>query len=136
MILVDTGPLIALCDPRDSRHAESVAQLQALSRGTFALCEPVITEAWFLLEAAALRRRLDALVRDVPFPAWVPAKPDPFRREVLAWLARYSDQEPDWADGCLVLASAHLRAAKVWTYDSEFTAKWRRPDGTRVPLAT
>ncbi len=136
MILVDTGPLVALCDPQDSRHEESVAELQVLSRGAFALCEPVMTEAWFLLRAAPLRRRLATLVTEVPFLTWFPGKLDSFRREVLDWLERYSDQEPDWADGYLVAASAHVRAGKIWTYDSEFTRKWRRTDGSRVPLAT
>ncbi len=113
-----------------------MAELQTLSRGTFALCEPVMTEAWFLLRAAPLRRRLDALVTDLPFLTWVPGKPDAFRREVLYWLERYADQEPDWADGYLVVASAHARTGKIWTFDSEFIRKWRRSDGSRVPLAT
>ena len=135
MILVDTGPLLALCDPKDSQHGKAVAEMERLSRFPLAVCDPVMSEAWYLLRTVTLRRRLDTFVAQVPLLVWVPEDPELFRREVLDWLERYADQEPDWADGFLVVAAAQERASKVWTFDSEFRTIWRRPDGSHVPLA-
>jgi hypothetical protein len=50
-------------------------------------------------------------------------------------LLEYSDHEPDWADGCIAVLSGRNTALKIWTYDREFGTTWRRPDGTRIPLA-
>lgn len=135
MILIDTTPLVALCDHRDALHRRAVADFDRLGRRMMVLCEPVLTEAWFLLDTVPLRARLDALIAGLAPSAWAPPRPEAFRRDVLDWLARYAEHEPDWADGCLVVASATNRRARVWTYDTEFRTTWRRPDGSRVPLA-
>ena len=55
--------------------------------------------------------------------------------EVFDWLAKYADQEPDWADGCLAVLSGRHKDLRIWTYDREFRTTWRRPDGTAIPLA-
>jgi predicted nucleic acid-binding protein len=58
-----------------------------------------------------------------------------FWMEVLDWLAKDADHEPDWADACLAVLSGRDRKLKIWTYDREFQTTWRRPDGTAIPLA-
>ena len=58
-----------------------------------------------------------------------------FWLDVLDWLSKYSDHEPDWADGCLAVLSGRDARLKVWTYDREFRTTWRRPDGTAIPMA-
>ena len=64
----------------------------------------------------------------------VPAQQDhQFVLDVFAWLEKYADQEPDWADGCLALLSER-DGVKVWTYDREFRT-WRRRNGTAIPMA-
>lgn len=135
MILIDTGPLVALCDKRDGRHRATIAALSALLPDRFTLCESVLTEACFHLprhqQRQRLRRWLDEL--DVT-PAPVEADPD-FRSDAFAWLAQYEEHEPDWADACLAVLSAREAGAKVWTYDREFTTTWRRLDGSAIPLA-
>jgi hypothetical protein len=55
--------------------------------------------------------------------------------EVLGWLLKYADHEPDWADGCIAVLCGRDRRLKVWTYDREFRTTWRRPDGTAIPMA-
>jgi len=55
--------------------------------------------------------------------------------EVLDWLVKHADHEPDWADGCLAVLSGRDKDLKVWTYDREFRTTWRRPNGTAIPLA-
>jgi hypothetical protein len=58
-----------------------------------------------------------------------------FWLEVLDWLAKYADHEPEWADACLAVLSGRDSGLKVWTYDREFRTTWRRPDGSTIPLA-
>jgi len=48
MTLVDTGPLIALFDPKDSQHIHCQAILQILNE-TLISTVPVLTEAFHLL---------------------------------------------------------------------------------------
>ena len=54
--------------------------------------------------------------------------------QVFDWLMRYRDHDPDWADAYLAVVAGTDRQFKVWTYDREFRATWRRPDGTPIPL--
>lgn len=48
MILVDTGPLIALFDPKDHQHHHCQSILQTLDE-TLITTTPVLTEAFHLL---------------------------------------------------------------------------------------
>lgn len=135
MTLVDTGPLVALCDARDPYHRRAVRHLRDLSATSFATCEAVIAEACFHLAHEAQRLRLRALLERLEV-AFLPARPDPrFRSDVFDWLLKYADHEPDWTDGCLAVLCGRDAAARVWTYDREFGTTWRRPDGGAIPLA-
>ena len=70
------------------------------------------------------------------------AKPIPimyeldFLLEVLDWLTKYADHEPDWADACLAVLSGRQKNLKVWTYDREFRTTLRRPNGVAVASAS
>jgi predicted nucleic acid-binding protein len=135
MILIDTGPLVALCDAGDSLHAATREDLRKLARQQFLVCGPVIVEACFHLPHRPQRERLARLIEDLPA---APASLRPEREmwgEVFAWLGKYAEHEPDWADGYIAVLSQTDRRAKVWTYDREFASIWRRPDGTKIPLA-
>jgi predicted nucleic acid-binding protein len=134
VILFDTGPLVALCDPRDRYHREAVAHLTELSPAPFRTCEAVLVEACFHLPHCRQRERLFAVVTELGIDALSTDDPD-FRDEVFAWLVKYGDHEPDWADGCLAVLSEWEPRVKVWTYDREFRTTWRRPDGSLVPMA-
>ena len=133
MILVDTTPLVALCHARDSRHRAAMKHLQGLARAELITCDAVLAEACFLLPHRVQRQRLRAVLdelRIAPLPTdagvWF---------EVLGWLLKYADHEPDWADGCIAVLCGRDRRLKVWTYDREFRTTWRRPDGTAIPMA-
>jgi predicted nucleic acid-binding protein len=134
-ILIDTTPLVALCDARDEKHRVAVKHLESLGSSEFAVCDAVLTETCFHLPYRSQRQRLRALLDDLavqPVPA---ANESGFRLDVLDWLTKYADHEPDWADGCLAVLSGRDKGAKVWTYDREFRTTWRRPNGTVIPLA-
>jgi len=146
VILIDTTPLVALCDSRDEYHGRAVEHLKALvapkgrqsgrrDEARFATCDGVITEACFHLPHAVQRRRLQALLDELRVVV-LPDQPDAaFRDQIFDWLVKYGEHEPDWADGCLAVLSGRDPAARLWTYDREFRTTWRRPDGSRIPLA-
>ena len=134
MIAVDTGPLVALCDPRDRRHANAVTHLTRLASAGLRVCEAVLVETCFHLPLLAQRHRLRALLTELRIDELPTEGPD-FRAEVLAWLIKYGEHEPDWADGCLAVLCGRDPTLKVWTYDREFRTTWRRPDGRAIPMA-
>jgi predicted nucleic acid-binding protein len=135
VVLVDTGPLVALCDARDSKHRAAVRHLEALAAEGLAACDAVLTESCVHLPHRSQRLRLRALLIELPIePIAVDRQPGA-RLEVLDWLLKYADHEPDWADAWLAVLSSREKYSKVWTYDREFRSIWRRPDGSAIPLA-
>jgi len=136
VILIDTTPLVALCDPRDGLHATALADLDRVAKRPVVLCEAVLTEACFLLSHPVQRARLERLIVAIGLTPLIVEDEAALRLEVFAWLARYAEHQPDWADGYLAVVSERQKGARVWTYDREFRTTWRRPKGTRIPLAT
>jgi predicted nucleic acid-binding protein len=135
MIVIDTGPLVALCDARDSKHRLAVRHLESLASNPLATCDAVLTEACFHLPNPSQRHRLEALLRELDIDP-VPATGDAdFWADTFRWLAKYADHEPDWADACLAVLSGRDRQIRIWTYDREFRTTWRRPNGTAISLA-
>lgn len=135
MILIDTTPLVAVCDARDSKHRMALKHLELLASDEFAVCDAVLTEACFHLPHRNQRQRLRALLRDLSVQPIPIMYEQDFFLDVLDWLAKYADHEPDWADACLAILSGRDKNLKVWTYDREFRTTWRRPNGTVIPLA-
>ena len=62
MILVDTGPLVAMIDPRDSLHRRSRADLAKLADPSLMVTMPVLTEAFFHLSTRVARRKLRSVL--------------------------------------------------------------------------
>jgi predicted nucleic acid-binding protein len=135
VILIDTTPLVAVCDARDTKHRMALKHLELLASDEFAVCDAVLTEACFHLPHRNQRQRLRALLRDLSVQPIPIMYEQDFFIEVLDWLAKYADHEPDWADACLAILSGRDKNLKVWTYDREFRTTWRRPNGTVIPLA-
>jgi predicted nucleic acid-binding protein len=135
VILIDTTPLVALCDPHDGLHSKALADLDRVAKRGVILCEPVLTEACFLLSHPTQRARLERVIVEIRMMPLAVKDEMELRLEVFRWLARYAEHEPDWADGYLAVVSERQREARVWTYDREFRTTWRRPRGTRISLA-
>ena len=135
MILIDTTPLVALCDPRDSLNRTALKHLKILARSPFAICEPVLTEVCFHLPALAQRSRLQQTLEALDVLPVSVDDAQSFRKEVFDWLKKYGDHEPDLADGYLAVLCERDRRYKVWTYDVEFRTLWRKPDGSVIPMA-
>lgn len=117
MILMDTGPFVALFDPRDDAHAQARALLAAV-REPLVTTVPVLTEAFHLLDpatqgAAALRSFLGrAGVR-----TWFLTEPSLAR--ALELMKRYADRPMDLADASLVAAAEALRTTTIFTIDRD-----------------
>lgn len=120
MILVDTGPLVALFDPRDHDHAPARRLLETL-RSPLVTTVAVLTEAFHLLQPAsrgaeALREFIDARGLGV----WFMDAALLSRAFVL--MRRYADHPMDLADASLVTAAEALRTTSVFTLDrSDFS---------------
>ena len=135
MILVDTGPIVALCDARDAKHRLSVTQLTALPREGLRACDAVLTEACFHLPHPSQRRRLQGLIRELDIqPVGLGTEASAWD-DVFDWLVKYGDHQPDWADAWLAVLSGSDRRALLWTFDREFRTTWRRLDGSAIPVA-
>ncbi len=133
-VLVDTGPLVALCDARDRLHSRATAELDRLT-GPLFLGLPNLTEACFLLPDPGLRRRMSALLEREVLQLAAPRNGDEMTRRTLKWLARYAEHAPDFADGFLTCWAESDASLSVWTFDREFSTLWRTLSGKKIRLA-
>jgi predicted nucleic acid-binding protein len=135
VILLDTAPVVALCDQRDALNRRALGDLDRLARAPLVLAAPVLTETCFLLPHRSQRERLRRFCAEFSVKPYRSEDETQLWFEVFDWLLRYAEHGPDWADGYLAVVSGRERRSRVWTYDREFRTTWRRPDGTRIPLA-
>lgn len=120
MILLDTGPIVALFDPKDGAHKRARVTLQSI-REPLVTTVAVLTEAFHLLDpgsqgAAALRAFVSG------GGARVFELSDEKLWRAFELMQTYSDQPMDLADASLVVAAESLRTTRVFTLDrSDFT---------------
>jgi predicted nucleic acid-binding protein len=123
VILTDTGPLVALFNPRDGDHRGS-RDLLARLKGPLVTTTPVLTEAFHLLDprsrgAAALREFIAARGVGVWFmDASTLAR-------AFELMQKYADHPMDFADASLVTAAEALRATSVFTLDRTDFSSYR-----------
>jgi len=131
VVLVDTGPLVALLDRSDSGHAWAVKVFKEL-RPPLLSCEAVLAEAWHLLgdsgpsRPALAQLHASGIIRVAfDFETEAPA--------IWRLLEKYADVPMDYADACMVrMAELHPRA-QVWTMDDDFRV-YRRNGRQAIPL--
>ncbi len=117
-ILIDTGPIVALCNHHDRYHHAVMRQLNELSPPLLT-CEAVVTEACFLVDKH--NKRADAVLEllENGFMAISPV----VRQEiptVRALMRKYADVPMSFADACLVrMAELHDDSA-ILTLDADF----------------
>ena len=132
-VLVDTGPVAALLDRRDTHHDWAKQQIAHL-RHPLVSCEAVISEAFFLL--APVRggtSTLAGLLRD----QLVRVDPDfsycDHSEEILDNMERYKNVPMSFAAACLVRMTEMERDSLVFTTDRAFLT-YRRNRRERIPL--
>ena len=117
--IVDAGPLVAFFDRRDRHHPWAKAILEPI-RTALMTCEPVITEACFLLHRnlpGADRDLLNSLSQGrlvAPFALGDEAA------AVAALMDRYANVPMSLADACLVRMAELHPGARVLTLDGDF----------------
>ncbi len=116
--ILDTGPLVAFLDADDQYHRWAVEQFRSLPPN-FITCEPVLTEAFFLLSfSAAAVNGVASLIRDGQIEL-----PFHFSDEVTAvtaLISRYRQVPMSFADACLVRMAELNHNAAVLTLDGDF----------------
>ena len=108
-VLLDTGPLVALCDARDSTHRMALRHLESFAAHKFLVSDAVLTETCFHLPHQNQRQRLRALLHDLTVQPLPVADKSEFWFEVLDWLVKYAEHEPDLADAWLSVLAGRQR---------------------------
>jgi len=126
--LLDTGPLVSFLAAGLKHHAWAVEQWKRL-RPPLLTCEPVLTEAAFLLkregrDADALWALLERGVIRVA----IAVKDE--QADLRALMRRYRNRPMSLADACLVRLSEIHADGEVLTLDSDF--RIYRRHGNRV----
>ena len=127
MIVVDTGPLVALFDATDHSHAGCRRILSRLD-DRLATTLPVLTEAFHLLQPRA--RRVSGLIdfiRDGG-AAVVPLERDGLSR-CFDLMQRYADIPMDFADASIVAAAEQMGTDRIFTLDHKHFGIYRLARG-------
>jgi predicted nucleic acid-binding protein len=121
MMLVDTGPLVALFDPQDAQHERCTRALREI-REPIVTTAPVLTEAFHMLGPASIGAdRLRDFIDAGGMSVWFFDRSSLTRAFEL--MESYADHPMDLADASLVAAAEMLGAKRVFTIDrSDFGA--------------
>jgi predicted nucleic acid-binding protein len=115
VILVDTGPLVALFDPADPLHARSVDSLNTFAEA-LGTTLPVLTEAFHLLTPGSVgAQRLMEFIEDAGMIVWY--LDDASLTRAFELMHRYASVPMDFADATLVAAAEASDTRKVFTID-------------------
>ncbi len=129
MILVDTGPLVALFDPKDRQHDRCRRALEGI-REPIQTTTPVLTEAFHMLGPNSLgSNRLREFVLEGGLSVWFLDRVALVRAFELMEL--YSDHPMDLADASLVAAAESIGTRKVFTVDRNDFETYRVRRGHR-----
>lgn len=130
-IIVDTGPLVAYLNRRDRWHPWVVDQMAALAP-PLVTCEPVVTEACFLVHRAGgspaeLLRKIAQRSLEIGINIEDDAS------AIQSLMERYADTPMSLADACLVRLSERLPDCRLFTLDTDFQ-HYRRNGRQVIPL--
>ena len=129
MILVDTGPLVALFDPRDAAHPSCRRTLQRI-RESLRTTIPVLTEAFHMLSPSSrgADRLREFIMRGGVGVFFLDA---PGLVRCFELMEQYADQPMDLADASLVVAAESYGTRRVFTVDRRDFEAYRVRRGHR-----
>ena len=129
MILVDTGPIVALFDPADESHCACLDVLKSITE-PLGTTTPVLTEAFHLLTPGSIGcSNLARYVRDGGLSVWF-LGPETLDR-AFEVMDAYGDRPMDLADASLVVMAEAEHLHKVFTIDRADFATYRIQGGHR-----
>lgn len=124
LLLVDTGPLVALASKRDRAHERCTDFLKTY-RGRLLTTWTVLSEFSHLAPGATAA---------LPLYQWIGRGGLdilPLGRDELVntidWIERYADRPIDLADASLVVAALKTGCTNVWTLDRDDFETYRLP---------
>jgi predicted nucleic acid-binding protein len=130
VILIDTGPLVALVEADDQHHEEYVDCLKSL-REPLATVWPPLVEAWYLL--GDIPRGQEAVWEMLERGAVQLLRLDladvPRMRELMS---KYAERPMDLADAALVRVAERDGIRKIFTVDRGDFAVYRLHGRTRL----
>jgi predicted nucleic acid-binding protein len=130
LILVDTGPFVALFDPRDGEHERCSAELRLVHQ-PLVTTVAVLTEAFHLLPARTKgAANLRIFIRRGGVSLWFMDATSLQRS--LDLMDEYGDHPMDLADASLVAAAEALRTRKIFTLDRSDFSTYRLRRGRTV----
>jgi len=129
MILVDTGPLVALFDPADGDHTGCVHRLARIEEP---MCTtiPVLTEAFHLLSPGSIgsQRLMDFVTGHGLHVGFLD---DGALTRAFELMVRYADHPMDLADASLVVLAETLKLRRIFTIDRDDFTTYRIKRGHR-----
>jgi uncharacterized protein len=129
MILVDTGPFVALFDPKDKHHARCRKTLSTI-REPVCTTTPVLTEAFHILQPDSQGSdRLRDFVLKGGMKVWELG--DKSLHRTFELMELYRDRPMDLADASLVVAAEALETRKIFTIDRNDFQAYRIRRGHR-----
>ncbi len=130
MILLDTGPIVALFDPADESHLPCTDILKSIVE-PLVTTTPVLTEAFHLLSPGSKgAANLIHFISDGGLAVWF-LSPDTLDR-AFELMREYADHPMDLADASLVVMAETENVHKVFTIDRGDFAAYRIKRGHRL----
>jgi predicted nucleic acid-binding protein len=129
MTLVDTGPLVALFDPKDSEHERCSSTLGSIA-GPLATTIPVLTEAFHTLPPDSMgSQALREFVQENGLTIWFSDQLS--LQRIFELMEQYSDHPMDMADASLIAAAEILETRRILTLDRRDFSTYRIRKGHR-----
>ena len=130
MILLDTGPVVALFDPKDVSHPRCREVLKTLPE-PLVTTVPVLTEAFHVLSPSS--QGADGLrdfIASGGATVWLLDGPALLRAFEL--MEQYADHPMDLADASLIVAAEALATTRIFTIDRQDFQTYRVRRGHRA----
>ena len=124
VLLVDTGPLIALANKQDKFHLSCTEYLKHY-RGRLLTTWAVLTEFSHLAPTVASTLPLYRWIERGGLEVMTLGKDELIT--AIDWINRYADRPLDLADASLVVAALKTGSSTVWTLDRNDFETYRLP---------
>lgn len=131
--LLDTGPIVAFLDSRDSFHEQVAAQLGKFS-GRLCTSSAVITEAMHFVAPSRNGPELLAGFAASANLEIYDLSQAPALAEAALLIQRYRDTPMDYADATLLLLSEHLGVDTIATLDRRGFSAYRTRQGKALHM--
>jgi predicted nucleic acid-binding protein len=129
MIVVDTGPLVALFDPRDGAHAPCKSRLESF-RAPLVTTLPVLTETFHILSPESQgSQQLRVFVERGGMGVHYSSESGLTRAFEL--METYRDRPMDLADASVIVTAEAIGTRKVFTLDRNDFETYRIKRGHR-----